>query len=263
MIRVGVLCVLLLVAPAHAQTVVAPAGIDPHLVTDVYATALAFMAPRTLEPVAVSQLTIWGLHGLTALDPDLATDVHDGSLRLTVRDHLIATRPPPAEADVNGWARVAADFAVAAAGASVPVHSAGTQGVVQSFFDELFNHLDPYSRYVSPRDASQDRERRIGQAGAGLRLARRGSAIVVAEAIADGPGALAGIRPGDTILSVDGKSTRGKDAGSVDGLDRRPGGDTPVRSPGATRNDGRTRPSWNARWFRRRPSSHSASATCC
>ena len=29
------------------------------------------MAPRTLEPVAVSQLTIWGLRGLTALDPDL------------------------------------------------------------------------------------------------------------------------------------------------------------------------------------------------
>ena len=215
MIRIGVLCVLLLAVPAHAQTVVTPSGIDPNLVTDVYATALAFMAPRTLEPVAVSQLTIWGLHGLTALDPDLTVQVYDGTLRLAVRDHLIAARPPPAETDVNGWARVATDFAVAAAGASVPVHSAGAQGIVQSFFDELFNHLDPYSRYVSPRDASQDRERRIGQAGAGLRLARRGSAIVVEEAIADGPGALAGIRPGDTVLSVDGRSTRGKDAGSV------------------------------------------------
>ncbi len=77
-IRVGVLFVLLLIAPAHAQTVAAPAGFDPHLISDVYATALAFMAPRTLEPVAVSQLTIWGLHGLTALDPELTTDLHDG-----------------------------------------------------------------------------------------------------------------------------------------------------------------------------------------
>ena len=81
---------------------------------------------------------------------------------------------------------------------------------MQSFFDELFNHLDPYSRYVPPRDAGEDRERRVGQAGAGLRLARRGAAIVVVEAIADGPAALAGIRPGDTIVSVDGQSTRAR-----------------------------------------------------
>ena len=104
---------------------------------------------------------------------------------------------------------------LAAAGTSAPVRRAGTQGVVQSFFDELFNHLDPYSRYVPPRDAGEDRERRIGQAGAGLRLVRRGAAIVVVEAIADGPGALAGIRPGDTIVSVDGQSARGKDAATV------------------------------------------------
>ena len=50
--------------------------------TNVYATALAFMVPRTLEPVPVSQLTLWGLHGLTALDPNLITDIKDGKLRL-------------------------------------------------------------------------------------------------------------------------------------------------------------------------------------
>ena len=44
------------------------------------------------------------------------------------------------------------------------------KGVVQSFFDELFNHLDPYSRYVPPTRRGEDRERRVGQAGVGLRL---------------------------------------------------------------------------------------------
>jgi len=72
-IRIGALFVLLLIVPAHAQPVPGPGGFDPHLVTDVYATALAFMAPRTLEPTTVSQLTIWGLRGLTALDPSLTT----------------------------------------------------------------------------------------------------------------------------------------------------------------------------------------------
>jgi carboxyl-terminal processing protease len=214
-IRVGVILVLLLIAPAHAQTVAVPPGFDPHLITDVYATALAFMAPRTLEPVAVSQLTIWGLRGLAALDPDLTAGLRDGKLRVANRDRELAALPPPAEGDVNGWAGAATDLALAAAGTSVPVRRAGTQGVVQSFFDELFNHLDPYSRYVPPGDAGEDRERRVGQAGAGLRLARRGPAIVVVEAIADGPGALAGIRTGDTIASVDGQSTKGKDPATV------------------------------------------------
>ena len=93
MIRSATLLLLLLIAPAHAQPV-AIGGFDPHLVTNVYATALAFMVPRTLEPVPVSQLTIWGLHGLTALDPNLITDIQDGKLRLLTHGNLVIERPP-------------------------------------------------------------------------------------------------------------------------------------------------------------------------
>ena len=161
-------------------------------------------------------------------------EFRDGRLRLSTRDRVTGERPPPAENDVNGWA-ARGDGARRwwLPAASAPVRRAGTQGVVQSFFDELFNHLDPYSRYVPPRDAGEDRERRIGQAGAGLRLVRRGSAIVVAEAISRRTGALAGIRPGDTILSVDGQSTRGQGCRHRDELDRRAGGDPRSRLPGA------------------------------
>jgi carboxyl-terminal processing protease len=214
-IRIGALFVLLLIAPAHAETVVSPAGFDPQLATNVYATALAFMAPRTLEPVPVSQLTIWGLRGLTALDPELSTELNDDKLRLVTRNRVVGARAAPPDSDINGWASAAVELALAATTVSMPVRRAGTQGIVQSFFDELFNHLDPYSRYVAPREAGEDRERRSGQAGAGLRLIRRGGTIVVVEAVVDGPAALAGIRPGDTILSVDGRSTQGKDAAAV------------------------------------------------
>jgi carboxyl-terminal processing protease len=209
---------LLLIAPARAQPTAAAGGFDPRLAASVYATALAFMAPRTLEAVAVSQLTVWGLRGLTALDPDIATELRGGNLTLVARNRMLLVRPPPAEADINGWASAAAELCAAAAAASPLFRRAGTEGVVQSFFDELFNHLDPYSRYAPPREAGEDRERRSGQAGAGLRLVRRGTVIVVAEAIADGPGAVAGIRPGDTILAVNGQSTRGRDAHIVENL---------------------------------------------
>jgi carboxyl-terminal processing protease len=211
-IRIGAMLLLLLVAPAHAQPV---PSFDPVLVANVYATALAFMTPRTLEPVAVSQLTVWGLRGFTALDPDLVAELRDGRLRLVVRDRVLVVQSPPADDDINGWAGTAAELSTAAVAASALVRRAGTQGIVQSFFDELFNHLDPYSRYVPPREAGEDRDRRSGLAGAGLRLVRRGTAITVSDAISDGPGAIAGIHPGDTILAVDGQSAQGKDARTV------------------------------------------------
>jgi carboxyl-terminal processing protease len=213
--RIGAL-LLLLIAPAHAQPVAAGAGFDPSLAANVYATALAFMAPRTLEPVAVSQLTLWGLGGFTALDPDVVAEMRDGKLRLAARDRTLAVATPPAEDDINGWANLAAELAAHAAAGSAPIRRASTQGIVQSFFDELFNHLDPYSRYVPPREAGEDRERRSGQGGAGLRLVRRGAAITVAEAISDGPGAIAGIRPGDVVLAVDGQPAQGHDARAVE-----------------------------------------------
>jgi len=46
-IRIGALLLLLLIAPAHAQPVVAIGSFDPVLLANVYTTALAFMAPRT------------------------------------------------------------------------------------------------------------------------------------------------------------------------------------------------------------------------
>jgi carboxyl-terminal processing protease len=238
-IRIGTLFLLLLIAPARAQTIAAAGAFDPRLAMNVYATALAFMAPRTLEPVAVSQLTVWGLRGLTALDPDIATDLRDGSLRIAAQDRMLFVRPAPPEADINGWAAAATDLSAAAAASSPLIRHAGTQGIVQSFFDELFNHLDPYSRYVPPGEAGEDREQRSGQAGAGLRLVRRGAVVTVAEAVSDGPGAIAGIRAGDTILAVNGQSTRGKDAHVVQALINGPEGTQVVIS--WRRGDGQAR----------------------
>jgi carboxyl-terminal processing protease len=217
-IRIGALLLLLLIAPAHAQPVAAVGSFDPVLLANVYTTALAFMAPRTLEPVAVSQLTLWGLGGFTALDPDVVAELRDGKLRLTAIDRVLAVASPPPDEEVKNWANMAAELSTAAVAGSALVRRAGTQGIVQSFFDELFNHLDPYSRYVAPREAGEDRERRSGQGGAGLRLVRRGADITVAEAISDGPGAVAGIRPGDTIRAVDGQSILGRDAHAVEKL---------------------------------------------
>jgi len=223
--RLSVLLLLLLIVPAHAQPI-ANGGFDPGLVANVYTVALAFMQPRTLDPVPVPTLAVWGLRGLTALDPNLTAEQHDGNLVLSARDHVLAEQPMPAGETPEAWAVAAVRLSEVAVAASGAVRRAGTPGVIQSFFDELFNHLDPYSRYVPPREAADDRAGRNGTAGVGLALADRSGAVLVRGAVTDGPAAMAGVRPGDIVLTVDGIPVRGKDAATIAGLVAGPEGTT-------------------------------------
>jgi len=223
--RLTVLLLLLLIVPAHAQPV-ANGGFDAALVANVYSVALAFMAPRTLEPVPVPTLTVWGLRGLTALDPNLTAEQRGGMLVLSGRNGVLAEQPVPVGEAPEAWAVAAVRLSAAAVGASIAVRRAGTQGIIQSFFDELFNHLDPYSRYVAPREAAEDRAGRNGTAGLGLVLAQHGATVLVRAVVADGPAAMAGVQPGDIVVTVDGVPVRGKDLTTIASLIAGPEGTT-------------------------------------
>ena len=221
------LLVLCFVLPAAAEPFVPGQALDERLVAQVTASALAFMAPRTLDVVPVWQLALWGLRGLTTLDARLAVEMREGALRLTAGSRTVVTRAPPGPDDAAGWGEATAQLVRAGWDASEAMRRAGTQGVLRSFFDELFNHLDPYSRYAPPAEAAADRTRRAGRAGIGVQLVHRGGDFVVQDVAADGPAALAGIRAGDRVLGVDGQATLRADLESVNALLAGPAG-TPV-----------------------------------
>ncbi len=226
MIRTSVLLLLLFHGLAHAQGNVAGStgGFTPRFDTtraaDVYAAAIRFMLPRTLEPVSVPELMAWGLNGVGAIDPRLRADFRQGVLRLQLiganrNEQLLVSHPIPSGADPLAWAGAVAALQAIAFDASTALQAAGSGGIIRGFFDELFNHLDPYSRYTPPQEAEEDRTRRAGQAGLGITLTRRGGQIVVQGAASDGPAAAEGVLVGDIILSVDGQTTRGKDVATV------------------------------------------------
>jgi carboxyl-terminal processing protease len=210
-------CILLLMVclvRAHAQAVAG--GFNPGLITSDYTTALAFMAPRTLDPTPVGTLTVWGLRGLTALDPSLTAELRDGKLVLTAGDRVVLTEAVPAGQAPAAWTASVVRLYATAVALSPAVRRAGTQGIIQSFFDEMFNHLDPYSRYVAPVEAAEDRARRNGRAGLGITLMQRDRSIVVQQAVSDGPAVMAGLDPGDTIVAVDGEAVRQLGIGDVE-----------------------------------------------
>lgn len=221
MIRGGFFVLILLVfGPALAEEPPGPEpgrGFDVAAAGRVFGTALAFMAPRVLDPIPASQLALWGLRGVSAIDQSMVTGVREETLVLAMGDRVLFARPVPAAADAAAWGEAAAQLCATAWAVSGIVRRAGEDGVIQSFFDELFNHLDPYSRYVGPQEAAKNREQRSGTSGAGLVIAPVDGAIVVQEAIAGGPAARAGIKPGDRVIAVNGQPTFARSAATVAG----------------------------------------------
>jgi carboxyl-terminal processing protease len=184
----------------------------------VLAESHALILDRHLEPAAASDLALWSLRGLAVIDPRLGADLREGQLRLTVEDRVAAVAPgtpllPRGAAAAPALATTLASLYEVAWRASPALRRAGMERMLSSGFEEVFNHLDPYSRYVTPAEARGARERRVGQSGLGLRVERRGEALVIAAVMPGGPAALNGIRPGDGLLGVEGRALAGRDLG--------------------------------------------------
>ena len=209
-----VLMLLVLAVPGWAQQA-GTEGFNAPLAASVFSAALSFMEPRTIERVLAPDLVLWGLHGVTALDTALTVRLRDGTLVLELGGKPQFQRAIPATPSPDAWATAAADVFAAAWGISPALQQAGTQGLIASFFDEVFNHLDPYSRYVAPAAADVDRARRSGEAGVGVLVTLRGGIATVTNINADSPAGEAGIVVGDRIVSVDGVPVR---AGAPDAV---------------------------------------------
>jgi carboxyl-terminal processing protease len=195
---------------------------DEALDARVFAAALAFTTPRTLDAVTPARLTLWGLGGIEALDPTMTVAAQGGFVNLLDEGRVVVAHRAPPAGDAAAWGRLAAAINAEAFAFSSRLREAGGPAAVQSFFDEMFNHLDPYSRYVPPAPAEVARDRLSVDAGVGISLLRqkagRKTDLIVSGVAPGGPAAEAGVRVGDRLLSVDGVGLRGRSLGDVQAL---------------------------------------------
>lgn len=208
--RHAVLVCLFLGLPLRAE---AQAGWNENLAAGVYATAFTFMEPRTLAPIPLADLTLWGLRGLTALDPSVSPGMTAQSFALYDRGQPVLSLPLPKAQDAQAWAGLAALLCTKAASLSPAIAEAGMGGIISNFFDELFNHLDPYSRYVAPDSRTTD----MPPADLGFTINRAGRQAVIGSVEPGGPAAQAGLTVGEHVLAIDGVPTRGADLYSLNG----------------------------------------------
>jgi len=157
---------------------------------------------------------LWALRGLEAIDATLSSARRGPALVLGLSETLTADRlagnTPASVAEAVGALLDEAERQ------SPALRRAGRQAVLQAVFEEIFNHLDPYSRYMTPAEAREGRERRLGIGDLGLvlaanpgRAARR--ALTVTQVVPGSAAARAGLRPGDRLLEADGIALLGDD----------------------------------------------------
>jgi len=79
---------------------------------------------------------------------------------------------------------------------------AGVRGVLKSLDD-------PYTVYLSPEETMAFEEKESGEySGIGASLQKSAEGVVITSVFPGSPAAAAGLKPGDTIVSVDGSSTK-------------------------------------------------------
>jgi carboxyl-terminal processing protease len=189
------------------------------MVEHVLAESHRLVLERHIETPAAGDLALWSLRGLAVLDPRFDAEAREGELRLILDERVLARMPlAPLAARTPAAAGAAVADALATLYASAwmaspGVRRAGAEGLLNSGFEELFNHLDPYSRYVTPAEARSARERRVGQSGLGLRVAARGEDLVLSSVTRGGPAAQAGLRAGDRLLAIDATAVGGREPG--------------------------------------------------
>ena len=85
--------------------------------------------------------------------------------------------------------------------------------------DAMLESLDPYTNYISESEIEGFRYITEGKSkGIGATIRKYDNDIVVTEPYSNSPAAKAGLKAGDIILAVDGKTTAGKNRDAVDNI---------------------------------------------
>jgi len=207
--RVGVFAVLVPLAACAGA-----AGPTTETNGRLFARGLDEITDLYIEPVSTRQLALAGTARLARLDDKLAVaeggNAAGKALGLTYGGRDVAVFAMPADADTREWGEVLAGLIAAAKGASPHVAAMPREGVEKAVFDGITGTLDRFSRYSPPEAARDQRAARDGFGGIGITLDTTDDAFRIAAVTPQGPAALAGLKPEDKIIAIDGVSIVGR-----------------------------------------------------
>lgn len=181
----------------------------------LFTASYGSISDRYLEPVTFETLTISGLNGLSSIDPSVTASKTDGSIKLVARGQVAGTFPMPRGNDPKSWAALTSSAITSVRAVSPAVNTTDDEAIYQAVFDSALAKLDGFSRYSSPETAREERNRRVGFGGVGVKLQTVGGRIEVLSVIPNTPADAAGLKAGDRIVQVDGIAIKNRDVKDV------------------------------------------------
>jgi carboxyl-terminal processing protease len=175
--------------------------------TRLFTTAYDNIGERYIDSVPLDSVALAGLAGISSIDPNLAVSRSGSTIQVSQRNVVMASYAAPDARDPRGWAVVTTEVVKAGRAVSEPLRGASDDAVYQAMFDGATKRLDPFTRYLAPDSAREERARRVGFGGIGLRLHTVNARTEILSVMPETPAATAGLKAKDRIVRIDGAVT--------------------------------------------------------
>src|SRR5262249_36326827 len=121
----------------------------------------------------------------------------------------------PAHDEPHDWGALMGRLAADAKAASPMLAALPEEQIDKTVFDGVTGALDRFSRYASPDVARDQRALRDGFGGIGVTLEVANDESRISSVTPHGPADMAGIRPDDRLIALDGTPTAGRSQSDV------------------------------------------------
>jgi carboxyl-terminal processing protease len=186
----------------------------------LFARSLDEITDLYITPVSSRKLILAGASRFSRLDDKFsltegAEAENKTQIILSYGGREVAIYPMPADDEPHAWGSLMGGLVAKAKEVSPIVAALSEDQVDKALFDGITSALDRFSRYAAPETARDQRAVRDGFGGIGITLELSGEEFRITEVTSGGPAELAGIRPDDRLVAVDGLATAGRSQSDV------------------------------------------------
>jgi carboxyl-terminal processing protease len=181
----------------------------------VFKSAYRAIADRFIQPVSTESVAAVALVGLSDIDASVAVGRVGDAMNLSVGGKQVTSMPAPKARDVDGWAELTVRVWRAARAESPRLAAASDEDVYEAVLDRAMQALGSSSHYATALEARRNRQRRDGYNGVGIGVRIEEGEPTIVEITGRSPAERAGLRVGDVLLYIDGRSVAGLSAEEI------------------------------------------------